>query len=299
MMDEKLEHLPPSKRRTIARAVEIILREFDAQFIGKPIHQNQKRRPQIVKIILFGSHARGGYVNDNTSGYHSDYDFCVLVNYARYTDFDYWFDVNASLEKMRFTSEADQSRPTLVVHSFPDMNGKLRDGWPFFVDIVEDGITLYELPGYDFGAIGPMTAERRKEMATKWYHEWLHDADEFFVVYKFLRDRDNLKLAAFNLHQTTECLYNCLILTLSLYSPKQHDLRNLHQRAVGFVPELKDLWPANDRFAKRAFERLRDAYVKARYSPKYEITNEELDWLETRIKILREKVVAACSRIIA
>jgi predicted nucleotidyltransferase len=39
------------------------------------------KRGRILKLILFGSYARGDWVEDRKSGYRSDYDVLVVVNY--------------------------------------------------------------------------------------------------------------------------------------------------------------------------------------------------------------------------
>jgi hypothetical protein len=43
------------------------------------------------------------------------------------------------------------------------------------------------------------------------------------------------------------------------------------------------------------FEKLKDAYVKARYSKHYRITGEELAWLGERVEELGRIVHAVCS----
>ena len=47
------------------------------------------------------------------------------------------------------------------------------------------------------------------------------------------------------------------------------------------------------------FEKLKDAYVKARYSRHYKITTEELTWLAERIEELGKAVHAVCAERIA
>jgi uncharacterized protein len=47
------------------------------------------------------------------------------------------------------------------------------------------------------------------------------------------------------------------------------------------------------------FEKLKDAYVKARYSKHYRITDEELAWLGERIEELGRAVHAVCSERIS
>lgn len=44
------------------------------------------RRGRILKLILFGSYARGDWVEDRKSGYSSDYDLLVVVNYGSFAE---------------------------------------------------------------------------------------------------------------------------------------------------------------------------------------------------------------------
>ena len=58
-MKTSLDHLPEAKRRELARAVEILFAEFEAVTAGG--HSEHKRDAQILKVILFGSYARGDW----------------------------------------------------------------------------------------------------------------------------------------------------------------------------------------------------------------------------------------------
>jgi hypothetical protein len=49
-------------------------------------------------------------------------------------------------------------------------------------------------------------------------------------------------------------------------------------------------WPSDDGFARRCFELLRQAYVKARYSLHYATSDDELRWLGERIEVLHHLV---------
>jgi hypothetical protein len=52
-------------------------------------------------------------------------------------------------------------------------------------------------------------------------------------------------------------------------------------------PRLIEAWPRNTRRARRFFQKLKRAYADARYSPHYEITTEELAWIEERLSAVR------------
>lgn len=57
MMRPDFDHLPARKRRELARVERILFEEFE-QAIGRAT-QGWKKRGRILKIILYGSHARG------------------------------------------------------------------------------------------------------------------------------------------------------------------------------------------------------------------------------------------------
>lgn len=96
------------------------------------------------------------------------------------------------------------------------------------------------------------------------------------------------------LHQSAERFYHCVLLVLTLYSPKSHKLNFLRSHAEEIAPELIAAWPRSDKFSRRCFELLRQAYVNARYSPHYEISDDELRWLAKRVAALQELVREVC-----
>ena len=58
---------------------------------------------------------------------------------------------------------------------------------------------------------------------------------------------------------------------------------------------LVDAWPRELKADRSRFEKLKEAYVKARYSKHYKITEEELRWLGERVEELGRAVHAICS----
>jgi len=83
-------------------------------------------------------------------------------------------------------------------------------------------------------------------------------------------------------------------LVRTLYSPKTHNLSRLRQLAEDLEPRLKTVWPRETKFERRCFELLREAYVKARYSRHYRISDAELGWLGERVQILQNLTRQAC-----
>ncbi len=76
-MNDSLDHLPEGKRQELARVLEILFREFEDATRSRSSARKQGR---ILKVLLFGSYARGDWVDDPVGGYKSDYDLLVVVN---------------------------------------------------------------------------------------------------------------------------------------------------------------------------------------------------------------------------
>jgi uncharacterized protein len=62
---------------------------------------------------------------------------------------------------------------------------------------------------------------------------------------------------------------------------------------------LIDAWPRELRVDRARFEKLKEAYVKARYSKHYRISEEELTWLGNCVEELGRAVHEICSEQIA
>ena len=296
---EQLDHLPATKRRELARVVQIIFEEFgDAQ---KAKLSEKGRAGRILKLILFGSYARGDWVEDHDSGYRSDYDLLAIVNTRRFAEEnDVWLKIDEHLTQAFAITQHLQTPAKVIVHSLPDVNDKLARGLPFFVDIARDGIILYEAPGYPLTEPKPLTPEAEHQEAQRHFDQWFPKARRSldtatFQLEKSKDDNQWQNDAAFALHQATEGFYHCVLLVLTLYSPKSHRLNMLRTHAERIDPSLIAAWPRDTKYARRCFSRLDRAYVDARYSANYEISSDELDWLVDRIKQLKEIVAAICA----
>ncbi len=294
-MKTDLDHLPKSKQRELAHVVRVLFEEFEAQTARAT--QGWKKRGRILKVILYGSYARGGWVEDPKGGYRSDYDVLVVVNDGRLTDpVEYWATADDRLMRDVTINRALSAPVNFIVHELADVNDQLSHGRPFFVDIAEQGIALYEAEGFELAAPRVLPPEEAKAEARKHFERWYQSAGEFLGTAEYAQRQGWLNKAAFDFHQAAERLYHCVLLTLTLYSPKSHKLNFLRSHAENVAPELTEAWPRADKGDRRSFELLREAYVNARYSPHYSVTDEQLAWLCERIAILQELVREACER---
>lgn len=291
-MRDQLYHLPQLKQRELAHVVRVLFEEFEAAIATGT--SKWRKQGRILKVILYGSYARGDWVDDPVGGYHSDYDILIVVNDDRLTDFEIWSAAEDRLIRDVTINKALSAPVSFITHTLTDVNQQLERGRPFFTDILRQGCALYEAEGFPFIQPRDLPPKEALKEAQSHFDEWFPTAVEFAAGAEFHRSRGANKIAAFNFHQAGERLYHCTLLVLALYSPKSHRLNFLRSQAEQVAPRLVAAWPRNDRFSRRCFELLRQAYVNARYSPHYEITAEELAWLAEHIAELQRLVEQVC-----
>ena len=299
-MKTSLDHLPPAKQRELERVVQILFEEFgDAVAIAT---SDWKKQARILKVILYGSYARGGWVDEphTAKGYQSDFDLLVIVNNDKLTDrIEFWSTAEDRLNRELAITKTLRTPVNFIVHTMHEVNDGLAHGRYFFMDIARDGIALYQSEDTEFHEPKPKTPQQALAMAREYYEEWLPSAGQFLIQGKEAAGRGWLNKAAFELHQATERLYHCVLLVCTFYTPHVHNLGFLRTQAERIDPRLIDAWPRDSRTDRSRFEKLKEAYVKARYSKHYRIAAEELAWLGERVEALGQAVQVICEERIA
>lgn len=291
-MNTNLDHLPETKRQELQHVLEVLFLAFDAATKNRTAERKQGR---ILKVVLFGSYARGDWVEDPIGGYRSDYDLLVVVNTDELTDTaDYWMDADAELQKAYEITHQLTAPAHFIVHSLSDVNRQLSRGRPFFTDIVREGVALFDTQDQPFARPTKLSVEEAYREAMENFEQWFPSAGEFLIHGRDAVERGWFNKGAFELHQAAERFYHCALLTMTLYSTKSHNLNFLRGQAERVAPELIPAWPRGSRFEKRCWELLRRAYVEARFSKNYAITAQELDWLAARIGDLQTRVEQTC-----
>ena len=297
-MNSSIDDLPEGKRRELEFVVEQVRDGFAFAIARRTMPG--LRGGRLLKIILFGSYARGDWVEDPVGRYYSDYDLLVVVDREELTDVpEFWARTEEKLLEELASGNNLRTPVSLIYHSLDDVNEKLRLGRYFFIDILRDGIFLFEEPGHPFVEPKPLSAAEALKETQDYFDEWFESAVAFAKGADYYRSIDRPKEAAFQLHQATERFYHCLFLVRTLYSPKTHNLNQLRQLAEAIEPRLKEVWPRETKFERRCYELLREAYVKARYSRHYRISEDRLAWLSGRVELLQSIVRGLCERRIA
>lgn len=223
-MRTDLDHLPAAKQRELERVVRILFEEFgDATAIAT---SDWKKQARILKVILYGSYARGGWVDEphTAKGYQSDYDLLVIVNHERLTDrVEYWSTAEDRLNRELAITRTLRTPVNFIVHTLGEVNAGLSEGRYFFIDIARDGVALYQSDDTDLPEPQPKTPDQALAMTREYLEEWLPSARQFFRHYQVAVDDGASKVAAFQLHQSAERYYHCVLLVCTFYTPHVHN----------------------------------------------------------------------------
>ncbi len=298
-MRTDLDHIPAGKQRELERVLQILFEEFnDVQALAT----GKRKAGRILKVILYGSYARGGWVDEphTAKGYQSDFDLLVIVNRQDAADrVKYWAKAEDRLNQELGITKALRTPVNFIVHTLQEVNEGLAHGRYFFMDVAKDGIALYEADDTELHTPKPKTREQALKMAKEYFEEWFPLAVSAQKGFHFFLSQSEMRDAAFILHQATERLYHCVLLVCTFYTPHVHNLGFLRTQAERIDMKLVDAWPRDSRRDRAMFEKLKDAYVKARYSKHYRVSDEELAWLGERTEELGRAVHAVCSERIS
>lgn len=279
-MNTSLNQIPQSKQEELTKIAQLV-----SSF------------KEVEMVILFGSYARGNWVEDRyiengvTYEYRSDYDLLVVL---KHEDLKQKFRIEGEV-KTKLIETGEVTTPvSMIFHGIKHLNEALKIGNYFFKDIKKEGIVLYDSEKFKLADPKKLTAEQYQKKAQDYFDQWFESANDFLGTYDFELKRDKFHNAAFMLHQATERYYTTILLVFTDYRPKDHNLETL-----GIKGEMCDsrfaVFPQSTDEEKRLFELLKKAYIDARYKmDEYEITKEELQYLSDRVSDLKRLTAEIC-----
>lgn len=280
-MKTSLSHLPQHKQD-----------ELDA--IKRIICENEKH---IEIILLFGSYARGNWVEDEyieegvTYGYKSDYDLLLIFDKVEIPN---QIAIKSKLEKLIRNSGEVDTLTRMIVHDIHYLNHKLTIGSYFFVDVVKEGIILYNSGNFTLAESKELSQEERKKYAQEDFEDGMERANEFFIDFRNALERESYNNAALYLHQVTERYYHTISLVFTRYKPKLHDIEELERQVCSLDTRFCKVFPRNTHEEIHRFDLLKKSYIEARYSKKFKITKEELEYLAEKVQKLKKLTYEIC-----
>lgn len=284
-MKTTLNHLPEHKQAELKTIVRALI----------------PRYADIEMIVLFGSYARGNWVEDVytekgiTYEYKSDYDLLIILsNNGKANSETLTFHITGIIDALGLLTPVSP-----IFHGIDFINKELSDGNYFFNDIKDDGIILFNTSRYELAPKRELSPEEVKAKAERDFTNWFESANVFFQQYKYAYNDGHLKESAFLLHQSAERYYNALQLVFTGYKAKTHDIEVLSKLANTFDIRFNKVFPRVTIPEKHRFTLLKKAYIDARYNMDYTITKEDLTYLSERVSLLKELTETICKEKIS
>ena len=188
-----------------------------------------------------------------------------------------------------------QTRPQLINESVSKLNDALSEGRYFYVEILAQGIMLYDSGEYRLATPRELDYAEIKEMAEAYYKDKYSDAEDFLFHAKIAQERRTYQMCSFMLHQATENFIKTIPLVYVLYGYKEHDLEFLIEKCKPYTLDLAKVFPRDTDEEERLFKLLQRAYIEARYNKKnFAVTKADIDVLIPRIELLRDIVEKVC-----
>lgn len=284
-MKTSISYLPEEKRDDLKRIVRCILEVL----------------PACEMIILYGSYARNTYVDYDQrieygipTYFMSDYDILVVTE-NRFQSYIIDNILNKATERYYEGKNKYDSTTIQFIHeSIDDLNKAIDKNRYFYTDIKREGVMLYDSGRYKLARRRKLNFMEIKEWAKECYNEKFGAANSFLRSARHACNDQDYKIASFLLHQACENLYNSIILTFTLYSPKEHSLIKLSGKAKAHSLEPSKAFPRDTKEEERLFELLQNAYVQARYNPRFAVTKEDIEVLILRVELLRDIAKQCC-----
>lgn len=284
-MKTTITHLPEHKQAELKAIVAALIPKYS----------------EIEMVILFGSYARGNWVEDKyvekgiTYEYKSDYDLLIVLSKnGQATNENLTQAISDTLDNLNLPTPVHP-----IFHGVEFVNHELREGNYFFDDIKEGGVLLFTTNRYQLENKRTFSAKEAQQKAQAYFDSWFESAniflDHFRTDFAF-NDNAHFKVAAFDLHQATERYYGAIQLVFTGYKPKTHDIEILGRLAKACDMEFGKVFPKQTGIERSRFKLLKKAYIDARYNMDYKITKEDLDYLSERVQLLQRLTEEICKR---
>ena len=288
-MKNSIDFLPERKQRDLRELVHLIRDEVK----------------DVVMVILYGSYARNTYVECDErrdfgvrTFYISDYDLLIVTKKR--------LGVRESTAAARIGNRFLEGKnaefhthPQFINESISKLNNALSEGRYFYVDILAQGIMLYDSEEYQLATPCDLDYPKIKKMAQEYLNNKFSRANSFLFDVPNTLKRKDYKQASFYLHQATENFLKSIPLVYVLYGYKEHDLEFLIEKCKPYTLELAKVFPRDTPEEERLFKLLQRAYVEARYNDDFAVSKDDTDALTVRVERLRDITEKVCRDRIA
>ena len=281
-MKTSYSHLPDYAKNDLQQIVSLIL----------------ERVPHCEMIILYGSYARGTFVEYDErdefgilTSFMSDYDLLVVTSNEDVREVGHLLD---TVDDKYYKRPDNQVPIQFINDDIEKLNSDLSEGRYFYTSIQKQGIMLYDSGNYKLERPRKLNFQEITQQSQEYFDEKFEKAGYFLDHASFDYEKGRYNLASFDLHQACENYYYAIRLTYTLRNNKQHNLSKLSSSTKRYSEDLATVFPQDTLEEKRLFTLLKAAYVDARYNPHFVVTKEDIDQLTPKVELLRDITKRIC-----
>lgn len=279
-MNTQLPKLPEEKLQEIEAIKQVIVDFVDPD-----------------KIILYGSYAKGKYVEhvyikDGIRHFYiSDYDLVIIAE-------------NFTVKPYELADELEKrigSRPDVnfFMYKSAHFNEKLKNGHHFYVPVYNEGVLLYDAKQTELVTPGPIDINQIRANSLEYFDFWIDHAERFYkhALIEFddvVANKSRSNLAVWFSFQSIESIYSALLLIFMGEKPKHHNLIRYRRSVQSISTELNNIFPdVKDSYERNLFDLLNRAYIGAKYKIDYEAPERDVQELLKRV----EKMITVAKEV--
>ena len=268
-MTTTLSHISRDQSQLLQDAVSEIIKAVDPE-----------------KIICYGTRtnineAWSCFIRSDQSRTSMHFDFLIITREGRKEKEHEVFDKISKCEK-------ETVHITAIVHSIFAVNEALEKEMPFFTNVYEKGVIVYDSGNTPLicPEIKKLSKEDCIENRKRYWNKWFFLAKRFYEAACNCALNDRNDVAVFMLHQAVELTCIAVLRTCIGYRPSTHNLKRLFFLIENFTSDVGLVFPRSTNEEVELFNVLYRAYADVRYKEEYSISADTVSVLTQRVKEL-------------
>ncbi|SDH36246.1 HEPN domain-containing protein [Dyadobacter soli] len=174
------------------------------------------------------------------------------------------------------------------VHKLSDIHQALTSGQVYFSLACTTENLVYQRSATPLPKMLPETIRLLIEKSRHAFSAGMSKARKFFEGAQYYRQVCEHAISMFMLQQATETIFRTTAIALYGSERRTHSIRSLKRFNHRLAPQLNEIFPGGSPDEERLLELLEDAYLGARYNPDYQISEQEVHSISSRVLSLLE-----------
>jgi HEPN domain-containing protein len=174
------------------------------------------------------------------------------------------------------------------VHKLSEIHQALTSGQVYFSLACTPENLVYQRSITPLPKMLPEMLSQLIEKSRSAFRVGMSKARKFFEGAVYYQQANEYALSTFMLQQAAETTFRSTAIALYGSERRTHSVRSLKRFNHRLAPQLNEVFPGGSQDEERLLELLEDAYLGARYNPDYQIGEQEVHSISSRVLRLLE-----------